>query len=102
MKEEFDQFFDCKSESEGKKFLTGWAKKMTGELKESFEGFISMVHKYLYGILTYFQYRYTNAVAEGLNNKIKVLKRMAYGYRDKEYFKLKIYRKCGYLKGATI
>ena len=23
---------------------------------------------------------------------------MAYGYRDKEYFKLKIYRKCGYLK----
>ncbi len=46
--------------------------------------------------------RYTNAIAEGINNKIKVLKRMAYGYRDKEYFKLKIYRKCSYLKGATI
>lgn len=102
LKEEFDQFFNCKSESEGQKFLKGWVEKMTGQLKESFEGFISMVHKYLYGILTYFEYRYTNAVAEGLNNKIKVLKRMAYGYRDKEYFKLKIYRKCGYLKGATI
>ncbi|MCF6170715.1 MAG: transposase, partial [Bacteroidales bacterium] len=28
---------------------------------------------------------------EGMNNKIKVLKRKAYGYRDMEYFKLKIY-----------
>ena len=28
---------------------------------------------------------------EGINNKIKVLKRKAYGYRDMEYFKLRIY-----------
>ena len=32
------------------------------------------------------------------NTKIKVLKRMAYGYRSEEYFKLKILRRCGYLK----
>jgi len=29
-------------------------------------------------------------VLEGINNKIKVIKRMAYGYRDEEYFFLKI------------
>jgi transposase len=28
---------------------------------------------------------------EGINNKIKVLKRRAYGYRDTQYFKLRIY-----------
>jgi transposase len=28
---------------------------------------------------------------EGLNNKIKVLKRQAYGFRDNEYFKLRLY-----------
>lgn len=30
----------------------------------------------------------TNAKTEGINNKIKTLKRQAYGYRDMEYFKI--------------
>ncbi|MBR1620519.1 MAG: transposase, partial [Prevotella sp.] len=30
----------------------------------------------------------TNATLEGINNKIKVMKRRAYGYRDDEYFTL--------------
>ncbi|MFT5387324.1 MAG: transposase, partial [Candidatus Omnitrophota bacterium] len=34
---------------------------------------------------------------EGFNNKIKRLKRIAYGYRDIKYFKLKIHQNCGYL-----
>ena len=82
--------------------MTAWASKMNGQLKETFDGFISMLSGYLYGVLTFFEHRFTNAVAEGLNNKIKVLKRMAYGYRDKEYFKLKIYRRCGYLRKASL
>jgi hypothetical protein len=32
-----------------------------------------------------------NGKAEGINNKIKVLKRQAYGFRDQEYFKLRLY-----------
>ena len=31
-----------------------------------------------------------SALAEGVNNKIRVLQRRAYGYRDEEYLKLKI------------
>lgn len=43
------------------------------------------------GLLTYFKHRVTNAKTEGINNKIKTLKRQAYGYRDMEYFKLRLY-----------
>ena len=32
----------------------------------------------------------TSGPMEGTNNKIKTMKRMAYGYRDREFFKLKI------------
>ena len=43
------------------------------------------------GILNWFDYRISTGPLEGFNNKIKVLKRKAYGYRDMEYFGLKIY-----------
>lgn len=33
----------------------------------------------------------SNGVVEGINNKIKVLKRIAYGYRDVDYFQLRLY-----------
>ena len=40
------------------------------------------------GILAWYDAPVTNAILEGINNKIKVMKRRAYGYRDDEYFKL--------------
>jgi transposase len=49
------------------------------------------IDKYKDHILNYFKHRITNAVVEGTNNKIKTLKRQAYGYRDMEYFKLRLY-----------
>jgi transposase len=43
------------------------------------------------GILAYFDHhRITSGPLEGINNKIKTVKRMAYGYRDDEFFKLKL------------
>lgn len=41
-------------------------------------------------ILSYYDYRISSAPLEGTNNKIKTMKRMAYGFRDIEFFKLKI------------
>jgi len=41
-------------------------------------------------ILNYFDYRVTNGFVEGKNNRIKVIKRLAYGYRNMENFKLRI------------
>ena len=45
---------------------------------------------YYLEILNFYDCEITSGPLEGLNNKIKALKRQAYGYRDQEYFKLKI------------
>jgi transposase len=45
----------------------------------------------------YFLHPVTTGVAEGINRVIKGLKWQAYGYKDMEYFKLKILQKAGYL-----
>ena len=46
-------------------------------------------------ILTYIRHRVTNAVLEGINSKIQTVKKMAYGYRNRENFKTAIYFHCG-------
>ena len=53
---------------------------------------------YFYGIKNYLKHQITNAGSEGLNNKINVIKRRAYGYADLDYFKLKIFQACGVMK----
>jgi transposase len=48
--------------------------------------------KNMEGIKGYWKYdKLTSAGMEGFNNKIGCLNRQAYGYRDEEYFKLKIF-----------
>jgi len=54
-----------------------------------------MFRKYLRQILTYFRHRITNAVSEGLNSKIETIRKMAYGFRNREHFKTAIYFHCG-------
>jgi transposase len=41
-------------------------------------------------VLAYYDFRISSAALEGTNNKIKTMKRMAYGFRDLQFFKLKI------------
>jgi transposase len=43
------------------------------------------------GILAWYDYRISTAMIEGINNKIKVMKRNAYGFRDDKYFALRLY-----------
>jgi len=43
------------------------------------------------GILNYYRYRLSTGPLEGTNTKIRVLQRKAYGFRDTDFFKLKIY-----------
>lgn len=54
-----------------------------------------MFRKYLSQILTYFKHRITNAVSEGLNSKIQTIKKMAYGVRNRQNFKIAICFHCG-------
>lgn len=50
----------------------------------------------------YFRFRVTTSLSEGHNNVIKALKRRAYGYRNMEYFRLKIMQVCGYLNSRYV
>ncbi|OOF09766.1 transposase, partial [Salinivibrio sp. PR919] len=45
---------------------------------------------YLHGIVASASYHLNTCTLEGINNKIKLIKRMGYGYRDTDYFFLKI------------
>lgn len=73
------------------KFMGQWvAKAMASGIKELIK-FANTLLKHRFGIFNWYNYRISSGPLEGLNNKIKVLKRMAYGFRDKEFFKLKIY-----------
>jgi len=50
---------------------------------------------HLPNILTYFKHRMTNAVAEGLNSKIQMVKETACGFRNRDHYKTAIYFHCG-------
>ena len=52
--------------------------------------FAQRLQPYLEGILAHSRWPLHTSLLEGINNKIKVIKRMAYGFRDDEYFFLKI------------
>lgn len=54
------------------------------------KAFAKTLRQHWFEILNYHEYEITTGPLEGLNNKIKTLKRQSYGFRDQEYFKLKI------------
>jgi transposase len=53
------------------------------------------IKTHLPNILTYFKHRITNAVAEGLNSKIQMVKEMACGFRNRNHYRTAIYFHCG-------
>ncbi len=57
---------------------------------EPLQHFARVLKPYLKGIVSHAEHPLHTSVLEGINNKIKVIKRMAYGYRDTDYFFLKI------------
>jgi transposase len=69
-----------------------WIENILSNDLDEFSDVIKTIQNYMHGILNYFRYGMTNAIAEGFNTKINVIKRRAFGYRDIEYFILKIYQ----------
>ena len=97
LKESFIGVYDLKDEDEAVGYIYKWIDEA---LDSGLPAFIEigwgMVDKIGY-VLNWFRCKKSSAISEGFNNKIKRLKRMAYGYKDIEYFKLKIHQHCGYL-----
>jgi transposase len=57
---------------------------------DALKRFARLLKGYLPGILAHCRWPLSTSLVEGMNNKIKVIKRMAYGFRDDAYFFLKI------------
>ena len=94
LKEQILSIFDDKTSTFEKicERIMYWFKNILSNELDEFNAVSKTMQNYLYGILNYFRYGMTNAIAEGFNTKINVLKRRAFGYRDIEYFTLKIYQ----------
>jgi len=71
-------------------FWQSWFRRATSSRVEPLRAFAWKLKGYLDGILSHCRYPLHTSVLEGINNKIKVIKRMAYGFRDDAYFFLKI------------
>ena len=94
LKEQILPIFDDKISSfeQIKGRIASWFENIFSGCVEEFYGVVNTMSRYFDGILNYFRYNMTNAIAEGFNTKINVIKRRAYGYSDIEYFMLKIYQ----------
>jgi transposase len=92
LKESFGELWSYLRPGWARRFFDNWRAELKWQRLPSFVKFANMVDNHWDGIETYC--RVENKVAlgfvEGLNNRIRVIQRRANGYRDEEYFRLKI------------
>ena len=74
------------------KALDEWCALAQSLNNPSVNAFTKMLKRYRYGILNHCVFPINTGRLEGVNNKIKVIKRKAYGFHDLRYFTLKIYQ----------
>ena len=85
------------TESDARRCLEVWIEQAATSGLLAFEILAKSFRDKMAFLLNWFKKRVSSAISEGFNNKIKRLKRMAYGYRDPAYFLLKIHQHCGLL-----
>ncbi len=90
LKEDFARFYEHDDSASAETFLEEWTARCQESALEPFRKLGRRLRRWSAGILAYFDFRITNGVSEGINNKIKVLKRRSYGFHDMHYFFLKI------------
>lgn len=92
LREEFSQLWDYDSPTWARKFFDNWKQKLKWQRLKPFEKFSTMIEKHWEGIISHCHpdNKVKLGFVEGVNNKIRVIQRKAYGYRDEEYLKLKI------------
>jgi transposase len=91
LKEQFRLFWRQESVQKAWIFLDRWIADARATGIKKLKKMARTLDRYRIGLLNYFKHRITNAAAEGINNKIKTMKRQAYGFRDMGYFKLRLY-----------
>jgi len=90
LKEQLRLLWSQENKRQARRFLKGWLKLAEASEIRMLINFAKTLRLHQEGILNYYSYRISTGPLEGTNNKIKTMKRQAYGFRDREFFKLKI------------
>jgi len=92
LKESFGQLWGYQREGWARRFFENWRASLKWQRLKPYEKFAAMIDRHWDGIAAYCQpeNKVSLGFVEGLNNKIRVLQRRAYGLRDEEYLRLKI------------
>ena len=90
LKEDLRQFWEQPGKEFATLFLDGWIRRAEASGIKMLQQMARTLAAHRSGLLAYYDVMITSGPLEGTNNKIKTMKRQAYGFRDKEFFKLKI------------
>jgi transposase len=99
LKEDFRELYQEPGATEARAAFADWIRRVRAAAIPELLDFVKTLRRHFGGVLAFFRYghRLTNALSEGFNNVIKTIKKVAYGFRDLTYFRLKILRHCGKL-----
>ena len=98
LKESFYEILDCKDKETAKQMMSDWIYDAQSSGIADYDTCSNTLINWQNGILNTFDYHYTNGFTEGCNNRIKVLKRNAYGYRNFNRFRNRILHIFSYQK----
>jgi len=92
LKESFGQLWDYEREGWARRFFENWRAALKWQRLEPYEKFAQMIDRHWGGIAAYCkpENKVSLGFVEGLNNKIRVIQRRAYGLRDEQYLRLKV------------
>ena len=90
LKDDLKHLWDYHYPGAALRFWKQWYCRAIRSRIEPLVRFARNLKEHLAAILAHCRWRLHTSLLEGINNKIKVIKRMAYGFRDDDYFFLKI------------
>ena len=90
LKEDLRRFWEQPGKRFATTFLDGWIRRAEASGIKVLKQMAKTLAAHRSGLLAYYDVMISSGPMEGTNNKIKTMKRQAYGFRDREFFKLKI------------
>jgi transposase len=91
LKEDLRQIWEQPDKATAARILDDWMRRAEASCIKVLQKFAATLAMHRTGILAYYDYPISTGPLEGTNNKIKTMQRQAYGFRDREFFKLRIY-----------